>query len=269
MRLDKPIGIALLWWPTAWALWTAGNGHPDGSIILYFFLGTIVMRSAGCVMNDIADRRIDLHVSRTRNRPLAAGEIGLLEAFLWLGGLCVVALWILLQLPRACFYYALPALILALSYPFFKRFFPTPQMVLSLAFSMGIPMSYVAQAHSFDASMWMLMLINVLWVLAYDTAYACVDKLDDEQIGVHSTARFFGYLARYWVIGLLFLMHLCWWGVIILLGEPKLLMFAWCVAVTNLMYQGRLLLSPQPANWFHAFKLNAWYGFWMWLGLFI
>jgi 4-hydroxybenzoate polyprenyltransferase len=267
MRFDKPIGIALLWWPTAWALWLANQGMPAYSLLFWFLLGTLLMRAAGCVANDIADRRIDLHVSRTRHRPLTSGAIGLIEAMAWLAGLLIAALMVLLQLPTACFSYALLAVMLALTYPFFKRFFPTPQAVLSLAFSMGIPMAYVASGTPFDGYLWTLLFLNIIWVLAYDTIYACVDQTDDEKLGVHSTARFWGRYTKPIVIALLCVVQLGWLLLLLTLNARWFAYGIWGIAGFNLVKQMRAFMTPNPVLWFEAFKSNGFYGFWLWLSL--
>ena len=190
MRFDKPVGTLLLWFPVAWALWISSHGHPKPFLVWYFFLGTVVMRAAGCVMNDLADRHIDKHVKRTQFRPITAGDIGFFEAILLLVALLLLAFWVLIHLPISCFFIAILALLTTLAYPFGKRFLQAPQLILSIAFSIAIPMVYVAQAHRLDAGFVWLFALNVAWVVAYDTMYAMADKADDLTIGIHSTAIF-------------------------------------------------------------------------------
>ena len=191
-RLDKPIGTLLLLWPTLWGLWLAGNGRPDWHLVLIFGLGTLLMRSAGCVINDWADRDFDGHVERTQARPLAAGEVAPREA-LWLAaGLALFALLIALPLNQLALLLCLPAAFLAGSYPFTKRFLAIPQAYLGIAFSFGIPMAFAAQTGQVQLLAWVLMLANLLWTVAYDTEYAMVDKPDDLKIGIKTSAITFG-----------------------------------------------------------------------------
>ncbi|MFH6973910.1 4-hydroxybenzoate octaprenyltransferase [Neisseria sp. 23W00296] len=192
MRTDKPIGTMLLLWPTLWALWTAARGLPDLLILAAFVLGTFFMRSAGCVINDFADRGFDGAVERTKNRPFARGEVSKKEALLLTLALCLAAALCLLPLNRATWLMSLPALFLALSYPFTKRFFPIPQLYLGLAFSFGIPMAFTAVTGAVPPAAWLLFAANVFWTLAYDTAYAMADKEDDLKIGIKTSAITFG-----------------------------------------------------------------------------
>ncbi len=192
MRTDKPIGTMLLLWPTLWALWTAARGLPDLLILAAFVLGTFFMRSSGCVINDFADRGFDGAVERTKNRPFARGEVSKKEALLLTLALCLAAALCLLPLNRATWLMSLPALFLALSYPFTKRFFPIPQLYLGLAFSFGIPMAFTAVTGAVPPAAWLLFAANVFWTLAYDTAYAMADKEDDLKIGIKTSAITFG-----------------------------------------------------------------------------
>lgn len=192
MRADKPIGTLLLLWPTLWALWLASAGRPAGIIVAAFALGTFLMRSAGCVVNDMADRDFDKHVARTRNRPFALGEVGLKEAAALCAVLCFLALLCLLPLNRLTWLMSLPALFLALTYPFMKRFFPLPQLYLGLAFSFGIPMAFAAVQNQVPLLAWYLFAANVCWTFAYDTFYAMADKPDDVKIGMKTSAITFG-----------------------------------------------------------------------------
>ncbi|MCK9385852.1 MAG: 4-hydroxybenzoate octaprenyltransferase [Nevskia sp.] len=193
MRLDRPIGIGLLLWPTLWALWFAAGGVPPLDILGVFVFGTVLMRSAGCVINDFADRKFDPHVERTKNRPLAAGRVSVPEALLLFAALCVMALLLALRLNSAALLLSIPAVLLAASYPFAKRYHALPQAHLGIAFSWGIPMAFAAVNGGVDWSLaGLLMAANLCWVIAYDTLYAMVDREDDRKIGVKSSAILFG-----------------------------------------------------------------------------
>jgi 4-hydroxybenzoate polyprenyltransferase len=207
MRLDRPIGIWLLLWPTLWALWIAGRGRPNPRIFTIFVIGTVLMRSAGCAINDYADRSFDPHVARTRDRPLAAGRISTLEALLLFAALSMTALMLALQLNRSTLLWAVGGGFLAISYPFVKRFLPVPQMYLGVTFGWGIPMAFDAQLESVPRIAYLLLLANVLWVTVYDTMYAMVDRDDDLKIGVRSTAILFGDSDRH-ILALLQVMTL-------------------------------------------------------------
>jgi 4-hydroxybenzoate polyprenyltransferase len=191
-RLDKPIGIWLLLWPTLWALWIAGRGNPDGRLFIIFVAGTVLMRSAGCAINDYADRSFDPKVERTKDRPLAAGRISPVEALLLFAALSLAALTLVLQLNRMTLLLAVAGAALALSYPFVKRFLSVPQLYLGVTFGWGIPMAFSAQLGRLPRVAWLLLVANTLWVTVYDTMYAMVDRNDDVQIGVRSTAILFG-----------------------------------------------------------------------------
>ena len=193
MRIEKPIGTFLLLWPTFWALWIASRGLPDFTVLLAFTLGTFLMRSAGCVVNDFADRDIDGAVARTSRRPFAQGLVTKSEALLLLLILCLLAALCLLPLNRLTWLMSLPALFLAITYPFTKRFFPLPQFYLGLAFSFGIPMAFAAVTESVPPLAWLIFAANVLWTLAYDTIYAMADKEDDLKIGIKTSAITFGH----------------------------------------------------------------------------
>ena len=192
MRADKPIGTLLLLWPTYWALWLASDGIPDWTVLAAFTIGTFLMRSAGCVINDFADRDFDGAVERTKNRPFAQGRVGKKEALLLTAFLCLLAALCLIPLNHLTWLMSLPALFLALTYPFTKRFFPIPQFYLGLAFSFGIPMAFAAVAGNVPPQAWILFAANVLWTLAYDTVYAMADKEDDLKIGIKTSAVTFG-----------------------------------------------------------------------------
>jgi len=195
-RLDRPIGSLLLLWPTLWALWIAGRGSPDPYLATVFFFGVFLMRSAGCVINDYADRDIDGHVQRTRARPLATGEVSSREALILALVLAVAAFILVLTLNRLTVYLSLAGVALAALYPFTKRYTQLPQVVLGMAFSWGIPMAFAAQTNEVPAVAWWLVAANLCWVVAFDTLYAMVDRDDDLKVGVKSTAILFGRLDR-------------------------------------------------------------------------
>jgi 4-hydroxybenzoate polyprenyltransferase len=193
MRLDKPIGILLLLWPTLWALWLSALGRPNGIVLWVFVLGTVLMRSAGCVINDYADRDFDKHVERTKERPLTAGKVTTKEALTLFAGLSLFAFALVVMLGKPLvIWMSVPALFLAASYPFTKRFLAIPQAYLGIAFGFGIPMAYAAQVGGVPAEAWWLLLANVFWAVAYDTEYAMVDRDDDLKIGIKTSAITFG-----------------------------------------------------------------------------
>lgn len=193
MRLDKPIGILLLLWPTLWALWLASAGKPNWLVAWVLILGTVLMRSAGCVINDVADRKFDPHVARTRDRPIAAGRVSVREALILFVVLVLASFALVLVLGnRLVLWLSVPALFLAGSYPFTKRFFAIPQAYLGIAFGFGIPMAFAAQVEWLPREAWWLLLANIFWAVAYDTAYAMVDRPDDLKIGIRTSAITFG-----------------------------------------------------------------------------
>ncbi len=197
MRLDRPVGTLLLLWPTLWALWIASAGKPQTQILVVFVLGVVLMRAAGCVINDYADREFDPHVKRTKDRPLAAGRIAPEEALLLFAVLSVMALILALQLNRLTLLLATAGAFLAVTYPFIKRFLSVPQLYLGLSFGWGIPMAFAAQQEAIPRVAWLLFIANLLWVTAYDTIYAMVDRDDDLKIGLRSTAIMFGESDRH------------------------------------------------------------------------
>ncbi len=269
MRLHKPVGILLLWFPTAWALWIANKGNPPLSLILLFFLGTVLMRSAGCVVNDMADRHIDLHVQRTQFRPIVAGVVGLTEALFLLLVLLFCSFLVLIQLPKTCFYYALMAIFITVLYPFCKRFIEGPQLVLGVAFSMGIPMAYAASSQRPDMAMLYLLMINFFWILAYDTQYAMVDRDDDLRIGVKSTAILFADYDRLIIGALQALLHLLWLAPAVALQFSSLFFSCWFVATFVLLYQQKLITKRERDRCLQAFISNSWYGMIMWIAIII
>jgi 4-hydroxybenzoate polyprenyltransferase len=260
MRLDKPIGILLLLWPTLWGLWLAADGLPDLFILTVFVLGTVLMRSAGCVINDYADRNIDPHVMRTKNRPLATKAVSTKEALLLSAGLSLCAFLLIQPLNRLTLELAVFALFLAASYPFTKRFFAMPQAYLGIAFSFGIPMAFAAQTGELPLIVWLLMAANLLWVIAYDTEYAMVDRDDDLKIGIKTSAITFGHFD---VMGIM-LCHTGFLSIMIGIGLMQKLGFAYylgLIAASGLIiYQYRLIRERDPALCFRAFLHNNWVG---------
>lgn len=269
LRFDKPAGILLLWFPTAWALWLANNGAPSWRLILLFFLGTVLMRAAGCAINDIADRRFDKHVTRTKLRPLATGEVSLTEAVCLLGMMLLGALGILIQLPFNCIYWAVLALLITFIYPFCKRFFEAPQIVLGLAFSLGIPMAYTASNVSIDSQALLILLINAVWIVAYDTMYAMTDKKDDIKIGVKSTAILFGDYDVAIVSMLLGLLHASWMVLGLMIKAYYEFYILWFLACGILIYQHYLIASRNESACFRAFLISVYYGFIMWTAVIV
>jgi 4-hydroxybenzoate polyprenyltransferase len=264
MRFHKPVGIILLWIPTACALWIANHGMPPMVLMSYFFLGTLLMRAAGCIVNDLADRNIDHKVERTRTRPLTAGEVSVVEALMLFGFLLSLALFIVLQLPSICFYQALIALGITILYPFCKRFFDAPQLILGLAFSMGIPMAFSASGLPFSAAMLGLFILNFAWILAYDTVYAMADREDDRRIGVKSTALLFEPYDRLILTVLQCLVHGLWLYLAWSLSLKPLFYIGWVVAIRCFIQQQRYI---NQKAYIKAFSSNASYGLLMWVAV--
>jgi 4-hydroxybenzoate polyprenyltransferase len=267
MRFDKPIGTLLLLWPTWWALLFAGAGRPALKNALIFTCGVIVMRAAGCVMNDIADRDFDPHVERTRLRPLAAGEVSLRQAIGLFLRLMALALLLVLMTNALTIKLALIGALLASAYPFFKRFTHVPQVVLGIAFGWGIPMAFAAETGAVPPLAWWLLAVNAVWAVIYDTLYAMVDREDDLAVGIKSTAILFGRfdLVIVAVLMLLMVLMLAW------LGFQRGISWPWYagVAVAAVLF-GRQLVSVRHRDreaCFRAFLNNSWVGFAIFLGL--
>jgi len=256
MRLDRPIGIWLLLWPTLWAVWVAGDGHPSAQIALIFTLGVVLMRSAGCVINDYADRHWDGEVSRTAERPLVTGRISANEALALFALLIAASASLLLWLNRDTFYWSFGALALATLYPFMKRYTYLPQVVLGAAFSWAIPMAFVAQGKSPDALCWLLYSANLAWTVAYDTQYAMCDRDDDLKAGIKSTAILFGELDLFMVALLqgLFLVGLLFIGQQLELGWPWHAGLG--IATVLFALQAWQTRQREPAACLDAFKNN-------------
>ncbi len=267
MRFEKPVGWFLLLWPTLWALWICYQGNPPSEYVWIFTVAVIVMRSAGCVINDYADRDIDPHVERTQARPLASGALTANQALGLFVILGLIAIVLLLQLPMRVWPWAIPAAGLTIIYPFMKRFIQAPQLVLSLAFSFGIPMVYVTAAQPFDAVFWMLFVANLLWVLAFDTAYAMSDREDDLKIGVKSSAIFFGRFDVF-IIAFLQLAFVGLWLVIKhRLELHSSFHLAILIVVGLFVWQWSLIKDRERGPCFQAFVNNAWVGAVLWFGL--
>jgi 4-hydroxybenzoate polyprenyltransferase len=269
MRLDKPIGILLLLWPTLWGQWLASNGDPNWLILWIFVMGVVLMRSAGCVINDYADRHFDPHVQRTRERPIAAGRVKPREALILFAALCVLAFALVLTLNPQTIYLSFGALLLAAVYPFSKRYTQLPQVVLGAAFGWAIPMAFAAVLGEVPKIGWLLFIVNVLWSTAYDTFYAMVDRDDDVRIGVKSTAILFGESDRL-IVGVLQLLVL---GGLLLVGRLAGLGLYYhlglLVAAGLALYQQYLARQRDSAGCFQAFLNNNWFGAVVFAGLFL
>lgn len=267
MRLDKPIGILLLLWPTLWALWIAGEGRPDWLVVWIFFMGTVLMRSAGCVMNDVADRNFDGHVERTRQRPLVSGEVSAKEACLLAAGLSLGAFALVLFLNTLTIALSFAALLLAMTYPLTKRFLVTPQAYLGIAFGFGIPMAFAALTDALPPVAWLMLLANIFWALAYDTEYAMVDRDDDLKIGIRSSAIFFGRhdVAAIMVCYAAMLLLLALVGWLQQLHWPYYLGLVLAAALA--LYHYRLIRKRERASCFKAFLHNNWLGAAIFVGL--
>lgn len=268
MRLDKPIGILLLLWPTLWALWLSSWGTPDWIVVWIFVLGTVVMRSAGCVINDVADRDFDPHVERTRERPLAAGKVSVREALLLFLVLLAFAFCLVLTLRNwRVVALSVPAALLAASYPFTKRFFAVPQAYLGLAFGFGIPMAYAVQFDRIPPAAWALLLANVFWAMAYDTEYAMADRADDLKIGIKTSAITFG---RFDVAAVMFCYAMTF-ALIAWVGYRMQARWAFYaglgVAAALAIYHYALIRKREPARCFKAFLHNNWVGAAIFIGI--
>jgi len=267
MRLDRPIGIWLLLWPTLWALWVAGNGHPDPKVLVVFVLGVTVMRSAGCIVNDFADRNVDPHVRRTRERPLAARRVTPTEALLLFAGLMAVALWLATYLNPFTLRLACVGAALTVSYPFLKRFFALPQLYLALAFSWGVPMAFAALLGALPRVAWVMFVATIIWVTIYDTLYAMVDREDDLKIGVNSSAIVFADMDRLIVgaLQLTMLMALLLMGRSLAFGNAYLVALG--VAALFFLYQQWLIRAREPDACLRAFLNNNYVGMSIFIGI--
>ncbi len=266
-RLDHPVGWLLLLWPTLWALWIAGDGHPQPQIVLVFVLGVVTMRAAGCVINDYLDRDFDPHVARTRNRPLATGAVSPFEALILFAVLMTLSLGLVLTLNRETLVLAIAGGAIAVSYPLAKRFTYLPQVYLGLAFSWGIPMAFAAQDKSVGALAWSLVLANLLWTVAYDTMYAMADRPDDLKVGIKSSAILFGRfdLAINAVLQVLALVTLVLIGQY--LGLNSWFYAGLAGAGATAFYQNRLCTERDRTQCLKAFLNNIWFGGFVFAGI--
>ena len=269
MRFDKPIGIFLLLWPTLWPLWLVNKGVPELKMFLIFVFGVVVMRSAGCVINDIVDKDIDPFVERTKARPLASQSVSMGEAYLLLLVLLSIALTLVLQLNLSSFLWALGGLLVTVIYPFCKRFFSAPQLILGFAFSWSIPMVYVANNLALNAEAYLLWLSVGLWIVMYDTFYALVDKEDDLKIGINSTAILFGERVGFITV-LLQLSVVLLWVLVGLLYELSFIYFSSLIFAACFFVRQQLLIRSRiPAQCLKAFLENNYVGLVVFLGVFL
>ncbi len=260
MRFNKPVGTLLLLWPTLWALWIAADGVPSIAVFIIFVLGVIVMRAAGCVINDYADRKVDGSVTRTRNRPLVDGRIDPQEALILFGCLCFSAFFLVLMTNRLTIALSFGGVAIATIYPFVKRYSHLPQVVLGAAWAWSIPMAYAAQTGTLVKEIWVLYFAVVLWTVAFDTFYAMVDREDDVKVGIKSTAILFGDLDLFWIGALqaLTLLALVVTGDAFKLG---MIYFGGVLAVGLLfIYQQIIARHRKPDACFRAFRNNQWVG---------
>jgi len=267
IRLDKPIGTLLLLWPTLWALWLASGGFPEWPLLIIFSLGTFLMRSAGCAMNDYADRDFDRHVLRTKDRPITSGRISGKEALAVAATLALIAFLLIQPLSTLTKELSFFALAVAIVYPFTKRFFAIPQAVLGIAFGFGIPMAYAAVLGFIPVEAWILFVGNIFWAIAYDTAYAMVDRDDDLRLGLRTSAVTFGrfdvlaiavsygilFLSQAWVAQLAKLSDYFWLG--------------WGLAIACAIYHLKLVATRKREDCFKAFRHNNWLGGFLFLGI--
>lgn len=267
MRLHRPIGIYLLLWPTLWALWIAGNGKPSLKVVLIFIVGVIIMRSAGCIINDYIDRKIDIHVARTRERPLAVGSVSRLEALTLFFSLCVLALVLVLQLNLFTVQLSVIAVLLTIIYPFMKRYIYLPQLILGMAYAWGVPMAFAALQESIDPVAWFLYAIAVIWPFAYDSIYALMDREDDAKIGVKSSVMLF---ARYDNLIITLLQLLVITSLICLGFFCKFSVyyfFSLMLTFVLIVYQSFLISTKQIKNYYLAFYSNHWMGMIIFIGI--
>jgi 4-hydroxybenzoate polyprenyltransferase len=266
-RLNKPIGIFILLWPALWAVWLASDGKPDLLVLTVFCLGVVLMRSAGCVINDYADRDFDPHVERTKLRPIASGKVQSKEALVLFVSLCLCAFALVLLLNAYTIALSFVGAFLAASYPFMKRYTNLPQAYLGMAFGWAVPMAFAAQLNQIPAVAWVLYLAVMLWALVYDTMYAMVDKDDDLKIGVKSTAILFGTYDRHImaVLQVIILGLLVSVGLMKQLGWPYYL--GLMVAAGLSIYQQRLIFHRDKQRCFKAFLNNNWFGLTVFVGI--
>ncbi|SUB83800.1 4-hydroxybenzoate octaprenyltransferase [Pragia fontium] len=267
MRINRPIGALLLLWPTLWALWLAGKETPNVYILVIFIIGVFLMRAAGCVINDFADRNFDGHVERTRSRPMPSGAVTEKESKILFLVLVTISFLLVLMLNKLTILLSVAGVILAWMYPFMKRFTHLPQVILGMAFGWSIPMAYAAVSDALPLSCWLLLLVNICWTVVYDTQYAMVDRNDDVKIGIKSTAILFGRYDKI-IIGLLQLatvLLLAWIGYLNQLSGP----FYWSLLLVSALfvYQQQLIAGREREKCFQAFMNNNYVGLVIFLGL--
>ena len=269
IRLNKPIGIFLLLWPTLWALWLAAEGFPNHKILIVFLFGVFLMRSAGCNLNDIADKDFDKFVARTKNRPLASNKLSSIEAFIFASFLILAAFLLVLTTNTLTVQLSFIALILAGIYPFLKRYTYLPQVFLGLAFGWSIPMAFAATITSIPKIAWLLLIVNILWTVVYDTIYAMVDREDDLKIGIKSTAILFDDADRF-IIGIIQALVLI---ALIVVGKQASLNLPYYLSIAFgcilFIYQSYLIKDREPKKCMQAFMNNNWFGLVIFIGLFI
>jgi 4-hydroxybenzoate polyprenyltransferase len=267
MRIDKPVGIWLLLWPVLWSLWLAGEGHPDPGLFVVFVLGVFVMRSAGCVLNDYADRNIDPYVERTRSRPIASGAVAPIEALILFAALSLIAIGLATLLNKPAQLLAIVAAVLTIIYPFVKRFVSIPQFVLGAAFGWAVPMAFAAQTGGTSQLAWLVFGVTLVWAVIYDTFYAMVDRKDDIKLGAKSTAILFGEVDLFVVAGLQVLMLVG----LVLIGLRAALGFWFYASVAFaaclMAYHLWLARDRQPAGCFAAFLHNHFIGLVILIGI--
>ncbi len=267
MRLDRPIGIWLLMWPTLWALWVAGEGGPDPHVFFVFVAGVVLMRSAGCVINDFADRDIDPHVERTRSRPLADGRVSPAEALVLAAGLGAVAFGLVLTMNRLTVLLALAGAALTVTYPFLKRFTHLPQVWLGASFGWSVPMAFAAQTGGVPRIAWLMFLAVVVWAVIYDTMYAMVDRDDDLKLGVGSTAILFGEADRPILMGMQAVLMLALWLTGRMAGLDGWYLVGLAVAAGLAVWQQRLIRTREREACFRAFLNNNYFGMAVFFGI--
>ena len=267
IRWDRPAGWLLLLWPTLSALWVAAHGFPGWHLVLVFTLGTFLMRSAGCCLNDVADRDFDRHVKRTAQRPVTSGKLSSQEALLVGAVLALLAFGLVLTTNRATIAWSFAALAVTLVYPYAKRYVSMPQAVLGVAFSFGIPMAFAAVQSRVPMLAWVLLLGNLFWVIAYDTEYAMVDRDDDLKIGMKTSAITLG---RFDVAGVMtsYLLYLSIWAFALMnMARPAIYWIAIGLALVQALWHGWLIRRREREGCFKAFRLNHWLGFTVFAGI--
>ncbi len=269
IRLNKPIGIFLLLWPTLWALWLAAKGFPDHKILIVFLFGVFLMRSAGCILNDIADKDFDKFVARTKNRPLASDKLSSIEAFVFASCLIFTAFLLVLTTNTLTVKLSFVAVTLASIYPFLKRHTYLPQIFLGLTFGWSIPMAFAATVASIPQIAWLLFIVNILWTVVYDTIYAMIDREDDLKIGIKSTAILFDDADRF-IIGVIQALVLI---ALIIVGKQASLNLSYYLSVIVgsllFIYQSYLIKDREPEKCMRAFMNNNWFGLVIFIGLFV